>query len=407
MRSTLKLAGVASLLTIFGLGTANAADPLVPPPAPAPNANTIKLVVSGQVNKSFLYADNGDDDEFFITDNDNTGTRFRFVASGRLNDDITAGATIELQYESNSSADVTFGQNGGTGGTDIGGAGAVGERIGEVWFNSASMGKLSLGQGNTASNGTSEVDLSGTGIASYSLAGGGQGGIAFAGTGTAAVDGVLNLVTPLNVDGTLNFITDPVDAISAITAGGALTNLDGGSRRDRVRYDTPTFAGFRLSASASQGGRNDVALRYANQFAGARIAAAIAYQNASAVSSTVSDRINGSISVLLDNGFNLTFAAGNEDRKAAGADDRQFFYGKVGFRTNSVSMYGRTSFSIDYYQSEDMARDGSGTAQAYGFAAVQNLDPIGGSIYLSVKNMEQDGATDDIFAAFVGSRIRF
>jgi len=368
MRSTLKLAGIASLLTIFGLGTANAADPLVPPPAPAPNANTIKLKVSGQVNKSILYADNGPNDEIFVgTDNDNTGTRFRFVASGRLNDDITAGATIELQYESNTTANVTFGNNGGTGGTPIGGgAFGVGERIGEVWFNSASMGKLSLGQGNTASNGTS---------ASYSLAGGGQGGIAFAGTG--------------------------------FNAGSALTNLDGGSRRDRIRYDTPTFAGFRLSASASQGGRNDVALRYANQFAGAKIAAAIAFQNASAVSATVSDRINGSISVALDNGFNLTFAAGNEDRKAAGADDRQFFYGKAGFRTNSISMYGKTSFSIDYYQSEDMATATSGTAKAYGFAAVQNLDPVGASIYLSVKNMEQDGATDDIFAAFVGSRIKF
>ncbi len=377
MFSTNKIAGIASLLTIFGLGTANAADVLVPPPAPAPNANTITLKVSGQVNKSVLYADNGPNDEIFIaTDNDNTGTRFRFVASGRLNEDVTAGATIELQYESNTTANVVFGNNGGTGGTPIGGgAFGVGERIAEVWFKSATMGKLSLGQGNTASNGTSEVDLSGTGIASYSLAAGGQGGITFAGT--------------------------------AITAGSAATNLDGGSRRDRIRYDTPTFAGFRISASASQGGRNDVALRYAGQFSGAKIAAAVAYQNASAVSAAVSDRINGSISVLLDNGFNLTFAAGNEDRKAAGADDRQFFYGKAGFRTNSISMYGKTSFSIDYYESEDMAANNSGTAKAYGFAAVQNLDPIGASVYFSIKNLEQDGSTNDIFAAFVGSRIKF
>jgi len=405
MFSTNKIAGIASLLTIFGLGTANAADVLVPPPAPAPNANTITLKVSGQVNKSVLYADNGPNDELFIaTDNDNTGTRFRFVASGRLNEDVTAGATIELQYESNTTANVDFGNNGGTGGTPIGGgAFGVGERIGEVWFDSATMGKLSLGQGNTASNGTSEVDLSGTGIASYSLAGGGQGGLTFAGT--------------------------------SITVGSAATNLDGGSRRDRIRYDTPTFAGFRASASASQGGRYDAALRYANQFAGARIAAAIAYQNTNASNTPLAarravaasgglpaitarffdanvfgtnaetDRINGSISVLLDNGFNLTFAAANANRE--NGSDRSFYYGKAGFRTNSISMYGRTSFSIDYYESEDMAASNSGTAKAYGFAAVQNLDPIGASVYFSVKNLEQEGATNDIFAAFVGSRIRF
>ncbi len=398
MLSTVKIAGVASLLTIFGLGTANAADPLVPP-APAPNANTIQLKISGQVNRSILYGDNGNDDEIFYTDSDNSGTRFRFVASGRLNDDVTAGATIELQFESNSSTDIRFNANGGTGGTSSG-ATPVGERIGEVWLNSASMGKLSLGQGNTASNGTSETDLSGTGLAQYSLGGGGNEGLAFQAGGLV---------------------------------GSNFTNLDGGSRRDRIRYDTPTFAGFRLSASASQGGRNDVALRYANQFAGARIAASIGWQNASAVTGAapaaatatvipavgaptlgtnavtnaagVSDRISGSVSVLLDNGFNLTFAAANEDRDIG--DDRKFFYGKVGFQTNSVSMYGRTSFSIDYYQGEDINTATSGTSTSYGFGAVQNLDPIGAQMYLSVRNHELDGGTDDVFAVFTGMRIKF
>ncbi len=378
MLSTGKILGVASLLTIFGLGTANAADPLVPPPAPAPNANTIKLKISGQVNRSVLYGDNGNDSEIFYTDSDNSGTRFRFVAKGRLNDDITAGATIELQFESNSSTDIRFGANGGTGGTSSGTT-PVGERIGEVWFNSASMGKLSLGQGNTATNGTSEVDMSGTGLAQYSLGGGGNEGLAFQSGGV----------------------------LVGTRIGQAFTNLDGGSRRDRVRYDTPTFAGFRVSVSASQGGRNDVALRYANQFAGAKIAAAIGYQNASAVSATVSDRVNGSISILLDNGFNLTFAAANENRKAVGANDRKFFYGKAGFRTNSVSMYGKTSFSIDYYQGEDIQTATSGTSTSYGFGVVQNLDPIGAQMYLSVRNHEIDGGADDVFAAFVGTRIKF
>jgi len=374
MLSTVKIAGVASLLTIFGLGTANAADPLVPP-APAPNANTIELKISGQVNRAVLWGDNGDDDEIFYTDNDNSGTRFRFVATGRLNDDVTAGATIELQFESNSSTAIRFGANGGTGGTSA--TAAVGERIGEVWLNSASMGKLSLGQGNTASNGTAETDLSGTGLAQYSLGGGGNEG--------------------------LQFQTGGVIPAANSTIGSNFTNLDGGSRRDRIRYDTPTFAGFRLSASASQGGRNDIALRYANQFAGAKLAASIGFQNASAVGAT-SERLSGSVSVLLDNGFNLTFAAGDENRKVG--NDRNYFYGKVGFRTNSVSMYGKTSFSIDYYEGEDIGTATSGTSTSYGFGAVQNLDPIGAQMYLSVRNHELDNF-DDVFAVFTGMRIKF
>ncbi len=370
MLSTGKILGVASLLTIFGLGTANAADPLVPPPAPAPNANTIQLKVSGQVNRAVLYGDNGTDGEFFYMDNGNSNTRFRFVAKGRLNDDVTAGATIEIAFSSNSNGAIRFNANGGT-------AAAATERLADVWLNSSSMGKLSLGQGNTASNGTSEVDLSGTGLAQYSIGGGGQEGLAFQAGGRI---------------------------------GQNFTNLDGGGRQDRIRYDTPTFAGFRVSVSASQGGRNDVALRYANQFAGARIAAAIGYQNASAVGTGLvndeSDRISGSISILLDNGFNLTFAAANADRKLAGADDRRFVYGKVGFRTNSVSMYGKTSFSIDYYQGEDINTGTSGTSTSYGFGVSQNLDPIGAQVYLSVRNHELDG-TSDIFAAFTGMRIQF
>jgi len=377
MLSTVKIAGVASLLTIFGLGTANAADVVVPAP-PAPKANTIELKISGQVNRTVLYGDNGDEDEIFYADNDNSGTRFRFVAKGRLNDDITAGATIELQFESNSSTDIRFNANGGTGGTNLGGGGrGVGERIGEVWFNSASVGKLSLGQGNTASNGASEVDLSGTGLAQYSLGGGGNEGLQFQVGGAGALGS---------------------------TVGANFTNLDGASRRDRIRYDTPTFAGFRLSTSAAQGGRWDVALRYANQFAGAKVAVAVAYEDRASVSGSDS-RLLGSASVLLNNGFNLTVAAAEQDRKVG--DDAMFYYGKVGFQTNSLSMYGRTSFSIDYYMGEDIRNATSGDSTSYGFGMVQKVNPIGTELYLSVRNHEVDFTDDDVFAAFVGARVKF
>jgi len=113
-------------LTIFGLGTANAADLLVAPPAPAPNANTIKLKISGRLTALSLYADNDEGDEVFYVDNDNSGTRFRFIASDRLNDDVTAGAIIELQFESNSTTNIRFNANGGTGGTASGATPAIG-----------------------------------------------------------------------------------------------------------------------------------------------------------------------------------------------------------------------------------------------------------------------------------------
>jgi hypothetical protein len=62
----------------------------------------VKLTVSGQVNRGLLYVDNGDQDDFFHVDNDNSSTRVRFVGSGALTDDITVGSQIEVQFESNS-----------------------------------------------------------------------------------------------------------------------------------------------------------------------------------------------------------------------------------------------------------------------------------------------------------------
>ncbi len=64
----------------------------------------VKLTVSGQVNRGLLYVDNGDQDDLFHVDNDNSSTRVRFVGTGALTEDITVGSQIEVQFESNSTA---------------------------------------------------------------------------------------------------------------------------------------------------------------------------------------------------------------------------------------------------------------------------------------------------------------
>src|SRR5690606_15775561 len=60
------------------------------------------------------------------------------------------------------------------------------------------------------------------------------------------------------------------------TMGGAIGDCNG-LTQNAIRYDTPTFAGF--SASASWGADEfwDVAVRYAGEFAGFQLAAAVAY----------------------------------------------------------------------------------------------------------------------------------
>jgi hypothetical protein len=89
----------------------------------------------------------------------------------------------------------------------------------DVWIEK--WGTLRLGQGDTATNGTSEVDLSGTDVAAYS-----------------SVD---------DVGGNFEFRDNGVG--TGITVSDSRSNFDGLSRKDRVRYDTPKWAGFFASGS--------------------------------------------------------------------------------------------------------------------------------------------------------------
>jgi len=129
----------------------------------------IELKLSGQVNRGVLITDDGDSTEEFFVDNDNSSTRFRITGSGNINPDVKMGVNIEVQMESNSTASVN--QLDKTTGGD-----SFTERKLEWYIDSKTLGRLTVGQGDTASNGTSEVDLSGTGVIGYSgvvdLAGG-------------------------------------------------------------------------------------------------------------------------------------------------------------------------------------------------------------------------------------------
>jgi len=81
--------------------------------------------------------------------------------------------TIEVQFESNSTAAIRIDQDGSAGPNNFT------ERKLELYVDSKRFGRLWAGQGDTASNGTSEVDLSGTSVVAYSGIADMAGGIAF------------------------------------------------------------------------------------------------------------------------------------------------------------------------------------------------------------------------------------
>ncbi|MCE2510038.1 MAG: porin [Alphaproteobacteria bacterium] len=336
----------------------------------------VRLTLKGQINRGVMVVDDGESSEVFHVDNDFSSTRFDLIAEAKPRKDLKIGGQIEMEIQSNASNKVTMTQN-STGTT------TVAERIIDIYLDSKQYGRLTMGQGKMASDGTSETDLSGTGVIA------------------------LSKVQELAAD--VRFRQYNATAAFGPTIDAVYTNMDGLAREDRIRYDTPKFHGLQVSASHADGGEFDVALRHSGNVDGVKTKAAIAYAN----SSSVDDRkqINGSASVLFPVGLSVTFAAGSQDpdAPAAGAGDPMFWWGKIGWQTKLFPDLGKTAFSIDYGQSMDFSAQGD-AFESIGGAIVQSLDDWGTELYLSGRNysLKQTAQSyHDVFAVISGARIKF
>jgi hypothetical protein len=190
--------------------------------------------------------------------------------------------------------------------------------------------------------------------------------------------------------------------------GDVFSNFDGLSRDDRIRYDTPSFSGFKGSLSALEGGAVDAAIRFSGEISGTKIAAAAAWADASSKDSNNFKQYNGSVAVLTPLGISVTAALGSRDLDSGTGDDPFFYYGKLGYTFDAVS-FGSTSVGIDYEAVDDLDQSGD-EARSYGIFAVQKYDKVGAEFYLGARNHELDrpGSNfDDVLAILVGGRVRF
>ena len=336
-----------------------------------PSAQAVDFKISGQINRAVLWGDNGNDDDVKFVDNDNSSTRFRFTGENEFNENWNVGINWEVQMESNSSADeeIDIGENNDVGGTSFT------ERKIEFYVKHKSLGKLSLGQGDTATNGTAEVDLSGTDVVNYS--------------------------SIVDMDGGFSFRTGD-DAVVAFV-GDVYSNYDGLSRRDRIRYDTPTFFGFYGSTSYMNGQTYDFALRSAHEWENfGKLAAAFGYVPGNNQRDEYR-QIDGSISFLHNSGLNLTFSHGRRDFDVRDSNDGKNYYGKLGYK------FGKWALSVDYTYSENIDQDGD-EAKSIGAAAVWNIwDSV--QFYGSYRwhDLDRDNVSDieNLSAVMIGGRVKF
>ncbi|BBO68454.1 hypothetical protein DSCA_23840 [Desulfosarcina alkanivorans] len=338
-----------------------------------PKAN---VKVYGQVNKAVLFSDDGDNSNVYLVDNDNSSTRVGVLGTIKPGGNYEVGTRIEVEFQSNDSNLVNQNDKRGVGDNNFR------KRHLDLWVDGGTIGKFSLGWGSTASDGTSEMDLSGTSVVGYSSIGDMAGGQLF-------------------------YDSDN-NALSVINIGSVFSNMDGLGRDERIRYDSPSFNGFVGSTSYIADGGGDFAVRYTAQVDAFKLAAAAAYANPGSTSEGIDDQLAGSVSVLHDSGFNGTFAMGTRDHKGPGRDDGGFFYTKFGYRARWCPL-GVTAMSIDFGRYSDIAADGD-DADTFGFQMVQDIQGWGTEAYLGYRFHDLDsngGDYDAINAIMTGMRVKF
>ena len=243
------------------------------------------------------------------------------------------------------------------------------------------------------------------------------------------------LATTNNYIAVYNDLNDTYTSVGWGTIG---TDFDAG-RRNRVRYDSPTFAGFTLSTSWGEDDEWDVALRYANEWNGLRVAASASYlddtddngcaafaipahDEAESVNCEERQSWGGSIAFLhvpsgihLQGGYNER-EFDNDDgddtvTNAREANNAEHWWVAAGiqFRANSL---GQSDISIQYIETNDITLGYDYTN--WGISFVQNIDAVGATAYLSYLHHEAEDNVNlgfdldaEIDQVTAGMRVRF
>lgn len=370
---------LAASVAVTVIPTSRAASQDLPPIEIEAGVTTFRL--TGQINLGVLFHDDGFEDETYgLVDNDNSSTRLAFEFESEVNEAVTVGGTFEFEYQPYASNVVNL-ENRDDPDYDL-----TDENIRklELFFESDTLGTLSLGQGNMASDGTAQADLSGTTV-------------------------VANSDIEDTAGGQLLRFSD--GTLSEVSLGDDFDNLDGLSRLTRVRYDTPGLLDDRLTLSASYGQDvigDDDANQYdlAATFEAETDAFTVEAAAAIARPGENTTRLSASASVLHGpTGLSATIAGARQDEDNV---EGRYGYVKLGYEVDRLAI-GSTAVSIDYYNSADLATEGS-AASSFGLAVVQNVDRINTELFATVRSHEYDddaGDYEDSTAILIGARFSF
>jgi predicted porin len=337
----------------------------------------ISLTVYGQINKAIVFWDAGDTSDQTVSENSTDESYVGVAGQATFGKDWKAGYVIEF----------------GIGGYDDG---LTGKGFGYGPLFGGSTNDLYLRQSNVYVDGpVGKVTL---GLASQ------------------ATDGIVEQSTANTRPASRMLSLRPVIGPQVLE----VLDLFDGQRANLLRYDSPSFAGFLVSASWAPGndlltGDNqgdvwDVALRYAGEFAGFKVAAGVGYREGVVLQKigNVADAVqtvSGSLSVMhVPSGVFLTGAAGQLDTDVTLGDMTVKGWQMQGGVEQKWFALGKTTLFGEYGEL-DLA---GWQPNLIGLGLVQNIESAGVDVYVSGRKYQTDDLlSDDVFVGMVGAKVKF
>jgi predicted porin len=211
----------------------------------------VSLTVYGQVNEAVMFWDDGHETNAYVVSFNQSRTRFGFRGDAKLDADWSVGYLLEIGVRDANSGNRNQGTNAAGGDTNT-----FDIRHSAWYIDSKRLGRVWVGQTASATDGITEINLSNGGVA--------------AGSDPSSWVGGFFLNTPSGLSG--KKWNDITPSFAGSWPAGE------GDRNNIVRYVSPTLHGFTFSAAWGEDDMWDVALRYANEFNGIRVAAGIGYK---------------------------------------------------------------------------------------------------------------------------------
>ena len=331
----------------------------------------VSLTVYGQVNQAIIWHDDEygyREGKLTVRDNSAGTSRFGFRGEAQIRPDLTAGYVIEIGLD-----DMDF---------SIYGDKAFMVRHNYAYLSSSTFGRLAVGQTSQATDGLYEINLANT------------------------------VTTPGGMDEHA-FVLNPF--LSSFFSPG----FDG-SRRQGIYYSTPTLAGFILSAGYAHNTQSgqagyvaedsdtyyDIALRYAGEFNGVRVAFGVGYRKTDDDGGNDVDTYIASGSVMHTptglfvsagyakseydvNDFDFVIKS-DKTISITNTLDRRGFWVTAGIEKNWFGVGATTLYGEYNWVEYDALQLGDVDGSYWGLGAVQKIDAAATDLYLQFRKYEMD-----------------